>query len=150
LPWTAKRPEFSCAIFRTCPIRGPPTLHDLIVLAICAADGWHVTRARVTQIMNLLNLALDIQEAILFLKRVEVGRAPISEWQVRPIAGKVDWGRQRKSGERSLLPQIRQRALHLSRIPFACNPHFEYDFASLGLASRPPRAHSYRGNRESK
>jgi hypothetical protein len=56
----------------------------------------HVTRARVTQIMNLLNLAPDIQEAILFLTRVEVGHAAISEWQVRPIAGEVDWARQRR------------------------------------------------------
>jgi hypothetical protein len=50
----------------------------------------------VTQIMNLLNLAPDIQEAILFLTRVEVGHAAISEWQVRPIAGEVDWARQRR------------------------------------------------------
>ena len=34
----------------------------------------HVTRARMTQIMNLLHLAPDIQEAILFLPRVESGR----------------------------------------------------------------------------
>ena len=33
----------------------------------------HVTRARVTQIMNLLNLSPDIQEALLFLPLVEEG-----------------------------------------------------------------------------
>jgi len=33
-----------------------------------------VTRARVTQIMNLLNLAPEIQEWLLFLPRVEEGR----------------------------------------------------------------------------
>jgi hypothetical protein len=33
----------------------------------------HVTRARVSQIMNLLHLAPDIQEAILFLPAVERG-----------------------------------------------------------------------------
>ena len=33
----------------------------------------HVSRARVTQIMNLLNLAPDIQEELLFLPPVEQG-----------------------------------------------------------------------------
>ena len=55
----------------------------------------HVTRARVTQIMNLLNLAPDIQEAILFLPEVVGGRDPVKEWQIRPIAAEVHWGRQR-------------------------------------------------------
>lgn len=39
----------------------------------------HVTRARVTQIMNLLNLAPDIQEALLFLPRVAAGPDPVQE-----------------------------------------------------------------------
>src|SRR5438045_91245 len=34
----------------------------------------HVTRARITQIMNLLMLAPDLQEQILFLPLVESGR----------------------------------------------------------------------------
>jgi len=54
----------------------------------------HVTRARVTQIMSLLQLAPDIQEQILFLPAVEHGRDPVKEWQVRPVAAEVDWGRQ--------------------------------------------------------
>lgn len=37
----------------------------------------HVTRARITQIMNLRLLAPDIQEAIVFLPRVERGRDQI-------------------------------------------------------------------------
>ncbi len=38
----------------------------------------HVTRARVTQIMNLLHLAPDIQEQVLlFLSAVERGRDPL-------------------------------------------------------------------------
>ena len=45
----------------------------------------HVTRARVTQIMNLLNLAPDIQEEILFLPRMELGQAPVSERQIRHV-----------------------------------------------------------------
>ncbi len=56
----------------------------------------HVTRARVTQIMNLLNLAPEIQEEILFLPPVERGRDPIREWQLRPIAGVPDWRKQRR------------------------------------------------------
>lgn len=54
-----------------------------------------VSRARVTQIMNLLHLAPDIQEAILFLPRVAEGRDPISERDLRPITAEVDWDRQR-------------------------------------------------------
>ena len=55
----------------------------------------YVTRARITQIMNLLNLAPDIQEALLFLPRTVQGRAPIRERDVRPIARVPHWRRQR-------------------------------------------------------
>ena len=55
----------------------------------------YVTRARITQIMNLLNLAPDIQEALLFLPRTLQGRDPIREKDVRPIAGVAHWSRQR-------------------------------------------------------
>lgn len=56
----------------------------------------HVTRARVTQVMNLLHLAPDLQEAILALPRVERGRDPITERDLRPIAAIVDWRKQRQ------------------------------------------------------
>jgi hypothetical protein len=56
----------------------------------------YVTRARVTQIMNLLCLAPDIQEDILFLPPVEHGRDPIKEWQIRPITLVTDWRKQRR------------------------------------------------------
>jgi hypothetical protein len=55
----------------------------------------HVTRARVTQIMNLLNLAPDIQEEILFLPVVDQGRDPVKEWEVRPVAAEATWATQR-------------------------------------------------------
>jgi len=55
-----------------------------------------VSRARVTQIMNLLLLAPDIQEALLFLPRTERGRDPVRERHIRPITGILDWRRQRK------------------------------------------------------
>ena len=51
----------------------------------------HVTRARLTQIMNLLNLAPDIQEYLLGLP-AEFG---IAERDLRPIAAEVRWDRQR-------------------------------------------------------
>ena len=54
-----------------------------------------VTRARLTQIMNLLNLAPDIQEAILHLPRAERGRDPITERELRPMAAELDWKAQR-------------------------------------------------------
>lgn len=59
----------------------------------------HVSRARVTQIMDLLNLAPEIQEALLFLPRVERGRDPVTERELRAMVAEADWGRQRKVWE---------------------------------------------------
>lgn len=56
----------------------------------------HVTRARVTQIMNLLNLASDIQEQLLFLPRVESGRDPVVLRNLQRIALTPDWRAQRR------------------------------------------------------
>jgi hypothetical protein len=56
----------------------------------------HVTRARMTQIMNLLCLAPDLQEQILFMPPVEKGYDPLKEWQVRPIAAEPLWSKQRR------------------------------------------------------
>ena len=56
-----------------------------------------VTQPRMTQIMNLLHLAPDIQEEILFLPDVASGRDPIHEKLLRPVAAEVAWGRQRKA-----------------------------------------------------
>jgi hypothetical protein len=55
----------------------------------------HVTRARITQVMNLLLLAPDIQEEILFLPRIERGRDSLSLRKVLPIAAEMDWSVQR-------------------------------------------------------
>ena len=60
----------------------------------------HVSRARITQIMNLLLLSPDIQEEILFLPPTDGYRAPISEPALRPIAAKPDWDKQRKMWKR--------------------------------------------------
>ena len=56
----------------------------------------HVSRARVTQIMNLLMLAPDIQEEILHLPRVVGGRDMIHLRQLQPIALVPDWRKQRR------------------------------------------------------
>jgi hypothetical protein len=60
-----------------------------------AAVG-QVTRARLSQIMTLLNLAPGIQEEILFLPRVERGRDPIILADLMPIACELIWRRQRR------------------------------------------------------
>jgi hypothetical protein len=65
-----------------------------------------VTRARVTQIMNLLLLAPDIQEEILFLPRTQHGRDPIREIMVRPIAAIPGWREQRQMWRRLVVPQM--------------------------------------------
>ncbi len=57
----------------------------------------HVTRARITQVMNLLFLAPDIQEEILDLPRTKKGDDPIRERQLREVIGRVDWDEQRVS-----------------------------------------------------
>lgn len=54
-----------------------------------------VTRARMSQIMDLLHLTPDIQETLLFLPRTRKGRDPITEHDLRPIAAELDWERQR-------------------------------------------------------
>jgi hypothetical protein len=60
------------------------------------ADLGHVTRARVSQIMNLINLSPDLQEAILFLPPTVRGRDVIHLRLLQPIAAAFDWHRQRR------------------------------------------------------
>jgi hypothetical protein len=56
----------------------------------------HVTRARITQIMNLRLLAPDLQEQLLFLPRVERGDDPVFLGQLQAIAQVSDWRKQRR------------------------------------------------------
>jgi len=56
----------------------------------------HVTRARLTQIMNLLLLAPDIQEEVLFLPRTTQGRDAVKIANLQPIACTLSWPIQRK------------------------------------------------------
>jgi hypothetical protein len=59
------------------------------------ADLGNVTRARVSQIVNLVNLAPDIQEALLFLPRTVRGRDVVILRDMQPIASIADWRKQR-------------------------------------------------------
>jgi hypothetical protein len=55
-----------------------------------------LTRARITQIMNMLFLAPDIQEEILFLPRVTRGRDSVTERHLREVLKALMWSEQRK------------------------------------------------------
>jgi hypothetical protein len=59
----------------------------------------HVTRARLTQIMNLLLLAPSIQEELLFWPLTEKGRDPIHLMLLQPIALTPLWSEQLKRWE---------------------------------------------------
>jgi hypothetical protein len=68
----------------------------------------HVTRARISQVMNLLGLAPDIQEALLFLPRTERGRDPIILHDLQPIASTLDWRKQRRLWQELLARPAKQ------------------------------------------
>ncbi|MDR3738083.1 MAG: hypothetical protein P4L40_03595 [Terracidiphilus sp.] len=53
----------------------------------------YVTRARITQIMNLLNLAPDIQEALL----AGDGDVGLTERHLRAVGSQVLWAKQRRA-----------------------------------------------------
>jgi hypothetical protein len=93
------------------PVGNIPRISKLMALAI-KMDGMirdgivkdytelatlgRVTCARITQIMNLLYLAPDIQEEILFLDRVTQGKDPITEKRVGKLAMVCNWSKQRR------------------------------------------------------
>jgi hypothetical protein len=56
----------------------------------------YVSRARITQIMNLLNLAPQIQEEILFLPPA-FGRGPVTERHLRQLSSMIYCREQRKA-----------------------------------------------------
>lgn len=53
-----------------------------------------VSRARITQIMNLRLLAPDIQEKLLFLERVHSAKDTVKLRDLQAVALEADWGRQ--------------------------------------------------------
>jgi len=68
------------------------------------AELGQVSRSRVTQVTNLLNLAPDIQEEILFLPSQETERPRISELSVRKLSAILEWGEQRAQWRRLRQP----------------------------------------------
>lgn len=68
-----------------------------------------VTQPRISQILNLNHLAPDIQEALLHLPLVQVGRDPITERDLRPIAALVSWPEQRAEWLRLCQARLRER-----------------------------------------
>lgn len=66
-------------------------VHDMSELARLA----HVTQPRMTQIMNLLHLAPDIQEEILHLPSVVEGRDLVTERCMRQVVTEMSWKKQR-------------------------------------------------------
>jgi hypothetical protein len=64
------------------------------------ADVGGVSRARISQIMNLIHLAPAIQEALLFLAPIKRGRAPVLLADLQPIAALADWSEQRRAWRR--------------------------------------------------
>ena len=62
--------------------------------------GLAATRARLTQIMNLLTLAPDLQEALLFLPQTRRGREMLTERSVRRLIRMNSWSHQRNAWTR--------------------------------------------------
>jgi hypothetical protein len=69
-----------------------------------------VSRARITQIMHLRNLAPDIQETLLFLPPIESWRNTISEHAFRPILQELCWRRQRELFARTFPEHCRKQS----------------------------------------
>ena len=67
-------------------------IHDYAEIATLG----HVTRARVTQIMNLRLLAPEIQIRLLTYPRLENGRDPIGLKEMQGISLESDWQTQRE------------------------------------------------------
>ena len=69
-----------------------------------------VSRARMTQIVNLALLAADIQEELLFLPRTTKGRDVVTSKFLERVACEPDWHRQREmwAQHKTALPQLQQ------------------------------------------
>ncbi|MFM7163711.1 MAG: hypothetical protein ACKO3T_00595 [Planctomycetaceae bacterium] len=102
---------------RPAPAPAPPRISRLMALAIRYADALdqgelqglnelaertHVSQPRVTQVLNLVWLAPDIQEALLFLPPTLEGRELIHEKRLRPLTKELCWKRQRELWQQML------------------------------------------------
>ena len=95
------------------PIVGrTPRIAKLMALAIrfegLIADGTvsdyselaelaQVSRTRITQIMNLNLLAPELQETLLFLPQVQIGRDKLTLADLQSVALESNWGMKRKN-----------------------------------------------------
>ena len=111
--------------------------------------------------MNLLNLAPDIQEEILFLPRVVKGRVGVTESELRAVCAVVDWARRGKAanelelGLREPAEDLTDRVLGLVRVAvLVVEPGLLARLASIGAphlgvedaaaAARPAEQHATR------
>jgi len=69
------------------------------------AEAGHLSRARLSQIMTLTNLAPSIQETVLLFPRKMSGADSVSEKQLSDIARQVDWASQRKLFDALMNPE---------------------------------------------
>ncbi|MCX6632327.1 MAG: hypothetical protein NTW28_32355 [Candidatus Solibacter sp.] len=108
--WSPRQREQSAPTLANLPAR-LPRITRLMALAIKFQDMvnrgevrdyadlarlGYVTRARLTQIMNLLLLAPDIQEAILDNSNDWRARSAITERDLRRVSRTIDWAAQRQ------------------------------------------------------
>ena len=114
----SRRPVKSASRFSQ-PLEAPiPRISRLMALAILLDQNLRdrvdlmftdlaqlgcVAPSRISQIMNLLYLAPDIQEQLLFLPASD-GRDLICEKHIRSLAVEYDWERQRQAFARLLPP----------------------------------------------
>jgi hypothetical protein len=94
----------------------------------------HISRARLSQIMNLILLAPDIQEEILFLPSARSGRDPITLSRLQPLARIPSWARQRR-----LWRHLKRKLLRNPKVFVSPNDHPEPDtkFAPETNSKRP-------------
>jgi hypothetical protein len=73
-----------------------------------------VTRARMSQIMKLLQLAPDLQEQILFLPAIQ----GLNERNLRAVVRRLDWSEQRRLFQR-IIAAAAQKDETFTQIPFS-------------------------------
>jgi hypothetical protein len=74
------------------------------------AEAGQISRARLSQIMRLTDLAPGIQEELLFLPKTVAGPDRITERALRQVAQSIDWDRQRRQFEELKAPEYEVRA----------------------------------------
>jgi len=105
-----------------------------------AARQLGLTRARVTELMNLTLLAPEIQEAVLFLEAVD-GREPLSKRELRTVVFAGNWRRSGRRGLRSRPPVSAQPDFLYFRVVEPCSPGpaLEYHAGAWNLMPRRAR-----------